>query len=258
MNVSTTSGGEDRTLRDEALAFADAGSRVFPLRPGTKRPLTKHGHLDATTHRASIEWVWSAYPNANIGLPTGDGVVVIDIDPRHGGEVDPSWPTTLKAATPSGGFHLYYRAGCAVPCSVGRVAPGVDVRGEGGYVVAPPSATKDGRWSWLRDDALAEIPAELLAAALASPASEGGYGDGRGLRFAPREQVGEGGRNDYLARYAGWLHAAGNHPGEVSLLLARENATVCQPMLSDREVARINESIGKREAAKRAAIGGPS
>lgn len=140
-------------LRDAARWYAGNGIALFPLRPGEKRPGTAHGFKDATTDIAMVNTWWAEHPQANIGLPTGVRFDVVDIDPPEGwtslGELKAEGliPNPLAyAQTPRGGMHIY------VPRS-GRgnsagVLPGIDLRGEGGYVVAPPSRTDTGMWIW--------------------------------------------------------------------------------------------------------------
>ncbi|WP_449280376.1 bifunctional DNA primase/polymerase [Leucobacter sp.] len=130
-----------------------AGVPVFPCVPGGKRPLTEHGFHDATTDPDQIAAWWRQHPTANIGVPTGvaSGVVVVDVDvhgPTNGfdafgraheaGLVD-GWQ--LLVSTPSGGMHAYYPA---MPGGAQRswqaARAGVDFRGDGGYIVVPPSA----------------------------------------------------------------------------------------------------------------------
>jgi putative DNA primase/helicase len=235
------------TLLDAALDYASDGRAVFPLRPRGKAPLTRHGHLDASSDPAVVERWWTRFPRANIGLPTGNGLVVIDVDPQHGGTEDPSWPQTLTATTPSGGVHRYYAVeGAAVRNSASALAPGVDVRGDGGYVVAPPSRTADGVWQWLEPTAeIAHAPAELFQPEGSPARAPGGEAS---TRFVPREQVGQGERNDYLARAAGWLFALGHGHYQVEHYLRLENAEVCNPPLPEAEVEQIAASIARYHA----------
>ena len=109
------------SIRDSALAYGEAGVRVFPCVPGAKRPLTSHGFTDATTDQRRIARWWDRWPEANIGLPTGHGGVdVVDVDchpsgsgfatldrARRAGLVD-GWACVVR--TPSGGLHFYYPA----------------------------------------------------------------------------------------------------------------------------------------------------
>jgi uncharacterized protein YndB with AHSA1/START domain len=145
--------GTVHMLRGAALAYAKRGVPVFPCEPGGKRPLTRNGFWDATTEKRRIEAWWGNWPAANVGVPTGSrsGLLVLDADPRDGGldslvllerEKGPL-PRTAKARTGGGGVHIYfvYPAGETVRNSAGLLGTGLDVRGEGGYVVVPPSRT---------------------------------------------------------------------------------------------------------------------
>lgn len=143
-------------LRDAALAYAAWGWPVFPLRAGEKRPATRRGFKDATTDMERIGAWWSRYPDHNIGLPTGLVFDVIDIDVPAG---VPSWMRMLddgdvpdvhgQVATASGGMHLYIPA--TGDGNRAGLLPGVDYRGAGGYVVAPPSrlGSPVRAWSWM-------------------------------------------------------------------------------------------------------------
>lgn len=131
------------------------GWPVFPLAPGAKRPLTRHGHKDATTDPDRVRAWWRDTPTANIGLPTGQAFDVIDIDVPAG--TFPSLDLEQSQALPdvhgwvttsSGGRHLYI-APTGGGNLAGSIAAGIDYRGKGGFVVCPPSVRADGRaWSW--------------------------------------------------------------------------------------------------------------
>jgi Bifunctional DNA primase/polymerase, N-terminal len=146
-------------LRGAALAYARRGVPVFPCEPGGKRPLTRNGFWDATTEARRIEAWWARWPAANVGVPTGrrSGLLVLDADPRDGGLdsltlLEREWgplPGTARARTGGGGVHVFfaYPAGETVRNSAGLLGAGLDVRGEGGYVVVPPSRTR-GAYEW--------------------------------------------------------------------------------------------------------------
>ena len=141
---------------DAALVYASWGWPVFPLHPGTKIPLTAHGFKSATTHMPTIRKWWQKTPRANIGLPTGVHFDVIDVDYRVPG----TWARWLAlqdapelpplhgiVSTASNGLHAYIHPQGAGN-TAGRV-PGIDYRGTGGYVVAPPSTMgQDRAWAW--------------------------------------------------------------------------------------------------------------
>jgi hypothetical protein len=149
-------------LVDYALHYAERGLYVFPVAPRGKNPLTEHGFKDATTDPAQIRAWWERWPEANIGLDCGrSGVVVIDID---GAEGMASWQAlvgrlglaaqTKVAKTGGGGRHLYFQAPShlRIGNSAGKLGKGIDVRGDGGYVVMPPSQHPSGtRYEWLNE-----------------------------------------------------------------------------------------------------------
>lgn len=132
-----------------------------------KHPRTRRGLLDASTHRSVIERWWSMWPQANVAIRTGaerrrGGLLVLDVDPDHGGEASlhqlvsqhGALPTTRTVLTGGGGMHLYFsHPGGTIRNSVGVLGSGLDVRGDGGYVIAPPSAHTSGmayRWASVR------------------------------------------------------------------------------------------------------------
>ncbi len=146
----------DQTFVQQALEYAARGWAVFPLAPKTKRPITEHGLYDATTDPATIRRWWAAWPDANIGIACGaSGLVVVDVDAKNGAPGLDTWQGLLPqiggqidtptVQTPTGGLHFYYAAPPGVDLSQGngKLGPGVDVKGNGGYVVAPPSIHPD-------------------------------------------------------------------------------------------------------------------
>jgi hypothetical protein len=147
---------------DVALATA-AFAPVFPCLP-TKRPATEHGFHDAITDAERITAWWTSNPDHLVGIPSA-GLLVVDLDDRPGRP--PAWEAWIElaephgwsvldsegdsavhmVATPSGGVHIYHQqpVGAGVRNSAGKLAPGIDVRGDGGYVIAPGSVLPDGR-----------------------------------------------------------------------------------------------------------------
>ena len=140
------------TLAVAARSLASAGVPVFPCQVEGKRPLTRRGFLDASSDAAQVAAWWSRTPNANIGIPTGgaSGVVVVDVDVHGPTDGRVAWKRAADAGlvsgagllvrTPTGGMHAYF------PATPGReqrswqaAAAGVDFRGDGGYIIAPPS-----------------------------------------------------------------------------------------------------------------------
>lgn len=167
-----------------AIAYAQTGKPVFPCNPATKQPLAKAWRKTASVDPAVIEKSWKSNPKAMIGLPTGGpaGAFVIDIDAgtdKDTGEVFERGvllaalenaigcplPDTRTSNTPRGGLHLWFRLpdGEAIGNRAGML-PRIDVRGTGGYVIAPPSVRSDGKaYSWQNADAaIADAPPALI------------------------------------------------------------------------------------------------
>ena len=251
---------------EAAMKLAHRGLHVFPVDPTSKAPKTVHGCLDATRDERRILSMWRACPSAGIGVATGkpSGIVAIDVDPRSGGEDgfaelagklgNPG--LTVRVLTPSGGYHLWYRApAAAVACSAGRLAPGVDVRGDGGYVVAPPSVRPDGTgWRWAPGGApLAELEGEWIDAMRAPAAHERPLATPVASWVAlVRDGAPEGGRNHALARIVGHLLAKGVDPHLVAELAHLVNGRN-RPPLPGAEVDQVVVSIASREVRRRKA-----
>lgn len=134
-----------RAIIDAALALASYGRPVFPC--GThKRPVCRNGFHAATTEPTVIRNMFAPAAAKLIGVPCGEdtGFDVLDIDPKNRGD---EWlaanrdrlPLTRSHRTRSGGLHMLFQHADGVRNSASRVAPGIDVRGTGGYIVAPPS-----------------------------------------------------------------------------------------------------------------------
>ena len=137
-------------LYDAAMHLARQGFRVHPLKPGQKTPQLNAWQKQATTDFGQIDIWWKNNRTANIGIACGGGFFVLDEDPRHGSDEAIAMlelaygelPPTRTVLTPSGGKHRYYRtpAGVIVKNSASKIGAGLDIRGEGGYVVSSPSA----------------------------------------------------------------------------------------------------------------------
>src|SRR5437870_12189799 len=126
-----------------ALALSRRGMAVFPCLPRRKEPATPRGFHDASRDPAKVEQWWRTDPNYNVAIATGapSGVFVLDIDGDDGEaelrKLEAAYgalPSTVEVIT-ARGRHLYFKMPAhPVPCSVGKIAPGIDVRGDGGYV----------------------------------------------------------------------------------------------------------------------------
>lgn len=182
-------------MLEYALYLASAGFAVFPCEPNSKKPATAHGCKDASRDPAQIRAWWTASPSANIAIATGaaSNLLVLDADGANGLLALSELPLvpTLRVKTPGKidkatgrhagvGFHLYYQAVPGVTVGVGGkngLPPHIDHRGEGGYVMAPPSVHPDGTgvYEWLEPLPIAPCPPELAARfAKKAPRSERG------------------------------------------------------------------------------------
>lgn len=224
-----------------AIKYAEAGRVVFPL--VGKKPRVRWSKLQpGERHVQQVRMWWNKWPEANIGLRTGDGLVVIDVDTRHGGAIDPAWPATLTSQTQSDGFHLFYSSDIPVRNSVATVAQGVDIRGERGFVVAPPSPG----WRWINDAPLSGLPSTI---ANAVAPRRGSGRNGLPVNWRPFEILGTvpcGARNDYLTRMAGWLQRNKSVSGfDAEELLHAYNEMACRPPLDREEVEAIIASVAR-------------
>lgn len=156
-------------LQEAAHHYADMGWAVFPVKPGTKTPLVKWRDQSTMNHEQIDAW-WAATPDANVGIDCGTSqLAVIDVDDLDAipalaeAGIDLDRITTLEAATPRGGRHIYF----GDPAGIARnsqsvLAPKVDVRGVGGYVLAAPSRTDAGEYRWLDLHPLELVPDAIV------------------------------------------------------------------------------------------------
>jgi len=246
------------SARDAARAGVARGWSMIPIERRGKRPLLAWLEFqDRLATPEELDAWYARWPEANVGIVTGriSGLVVIDVDARHGGEESLArleathgpLPETVEALTGGGGRHLYFaHPGGRVGNRVGLL-PGIDLRGDGGCIVAPPSVHPSGRrYAWARgrspdDLTLAQLPPWLLRGAGAKRA-------GHPLahwRELVRRGVGEGERNATLASLAGHLLWHEVDPEVVLELLLAWNRARCSPPLDDAEVASVVESIAR-------------
>lgn len=230
------------------------GLALLPLVPGGKTPAGPWARGEWTYDRL-VRYL-EEHPDANIGAMTGSAsydLAVIDVD-NHGVDgrkfmraferAEGKLGETLTVRTGSGGTHLYYRVPSDVPLPRNSTNPrfGVDIRGEGGYVVAPPSVLEGGggyrflpgRGPGEVDIATADERVLKLIATIQGKGSREQKKTG-GLDLI----VGKGGRNDACYRYACHIRAWGGTPQDVAVMTAGYNATLCRPRLGGSEVLRI-------------------
>jgi hypothetical protein len=157
--------GRNRSFWAEALELARRGIPVFPCinRPGQdddKRPLTPNGFKDATATADVVHEWWTRWPNALIGVPTGEKFVVVDVDLQHEdaqqwlADNRPRLPLTRTHSTRSGGKHYLFAPNDTVKCSAGKLGPHIDTRGASGYVIWWPACGLE----VLHGDVLALVP----------------------------------------------------------------------------------------------------
>jgi replicative DNA helicase len=259
---------------DYVTFYAERSWRLFPIKPHDKFPLFPaahekgnpckgecgqlgHGFHDATAKLPVLTEWWNKYPDANIGIATGinSGFMVLDVDPKHGGDKSLAeliskhgeLPKTPMSKTGGGGQHYLfaYPHGFDIRNSSGKVGPGLDIRAEGGYIVAPPSLHESGNhYEWDKSTPpsqtqLANCPKWLFDLIVAKPEvqpvmptrTEGAYISGQ--------------RNSALASLAGSMRRRGMSDDSIFVALNAENLNKCVPPLTEGEVRTIAMSIGR-------------
>jgi hypothetical protein len=141
-----------------AIQYGASGYPVFPC-SADKKPLTPHGFKDASCDPKVIARWWKRWPNARIGMPTGEKFCVLDLDVKNGKNglaIVSNWTqlSPVIAETQSGGKHIYFLPDDEIGCTTERIGPGVDTRGKGGYVIVPPSEG----YTWVNGDDLSNLP----------------------------------------------------------------------------------------------------
>jgi len=228
-------------MKAAALKLARAGLRVHPLhapvldqhgvvrcdcRRGAacdaigKHPRLKGWQQRATSLEEQVAELWDAHPQANIGIRLGDGICVLDVDPRNGGaeslatlEEEQGELHTLTARTGGGGLHLYFAGN--LKNTTGKVGAGLDTKGKGGLVVAPPSLHASGRrYQWVDTSVRLAVVPRWLRNRVDPPRIDRTYSpppvnpSSKYLETAVRDEctnlasTQEGGRNDALNRAA--------------------------------------------------------
>lgn len=250
-------------LVDIALWYADVLAwAVFPLHTpdssgacscpagaacgsAGKHPRTAHGVHDASKDKAQIKDWWRQWPDANIGLATGEpsGVVVIDVDPRNDGtktlaKLSERPPRNLIADTGGGGRHYFAAyAEAEIKSKAGR---GIDVQADGRIVVLPPSLHASGNhYRWRKPPKRGIKLRPLPAWALESVGKRKAHTDVKVTVYRA------GDRNNALASVAGRWRRAGMEPAELLAGLRIRNDMWCDPPLAEREVRAIANSIGR-------------
>ncbi len=235
---------------EASLSYIARGFKVFPVKPD-KKPLTAHGLKDATQIQSVVREYWTRWPDAGIALVT-DGLMVLDFDTKNGGleskaamETEHgSLPRTRTHRTGGGGEHWIYRNpnGADVRNTVTFAGyKGVDLRANGGYIVAPPSSHESGRrYEVLDDSEIAPAPTWLMALARKKGT--------RSRQTATESQpIPEGQRNSTLTSLAGAMRRRGMSQEAIGAALLEINRRQCSPPLPDDEVTRIARSVTRYE-----------
>jgi hypothetical protein len=248
---------------EAARRYLARGWSVLPLRQHDKRPLILWEHLqnERPSEGDIAEW-FRHWPDANIGIVTGEisNLIVLDVDPKHGGDATLErlehrfgpLSATIEAESGGGGRHLYFAHPVGLTRNRAGLAQGIDLRGDGGYVVAPPSIHPSGRpYRWVPghgpdDITLAPLPRWLLVP-IRGPRIGRSLSDWRKL---VRERVAEGQRNSTIASLTGHLLWHGVDPDVALELLLAWNRMRCRPPLDDAEVAQVVASITRLHDAQ--------
>lgn len=229
--------------------------QVLPLRPRDKKPLIPWKNGGSTDENTVRGW-FDLWPDANIGIVTGrrSGIIVLDVDPAHGGEdtimklfdEHGIFPETPISRTGGGGWHyLFSHPGIEISNTAGKLGAGLDIRGDGGQICAPPSLHASGKlYKW--DEhfkpskyLLAPMPKWLLELLKENKPAEF-------VRISGDQDFYEAGtRNSSLMSLAGTMHRRKMAKETIYIALQSENERRCSPPLPDDEVKSIVESVSR-------------
>ncbi len=258
-----------------ALQYAKRGWGVFPVygvdESGNcacgnidcehqgKHPSIKNGHKDATDDINIIKPYWEKHPDSNIGIATGkDSFVVLDIDGKEGRKslaaLEKQYgklPITVTVIT-GNGKHYWFKSSVVVKNSTSKVGEKVDVRGNGGYIIAPPSnhysgqtyRFQDGRG--LGDVDIADVPEWLLDLMLVDKMNKIGLNTENPknlpVKLTNSSVIPLGQRNDTLFRFGCYLRSKDNEYNTIYSQLTKMNTEKCQPPLDSSEIDTIIKS----------------
>ena len=243
-------------ILDYAKYYAGRGWDVFPVKPRDKTPLLKWAD-EACKDEAKIQAWWTKNPNANVGIATGkrSNIVVLDVDAGHGGNESlaalvrehGSLPKTVTAHTGGGGRHIIFvHPGIDIHNSASKLGQGLDIRGDGGYIVAPPSIHPNGKaYTWAERPSLAplaDMPAWMIEKLTAVTPLEYPKGE----QETPGA-IASGSRNQVLTSLAGTMRRRGMSESAIYTALLTENQVKCVPPLDDKEVSLIAKSVMRYE-----------
>ena len=273
---------------EQALSYARRGWSVVPAhhlrqdgdcscgRPACGNP-GKHPRISWTAHQtqaadeATIQTWWSRWPDANVAIVTGaiSGLAVLDIDVAHGGDeslhvlemAHGKLPDTPMVMTGGGGRHFYFAHPMDRAIKGGSgFAAGVDLRADGGIVIAPPSMHASGRsYEWEASSDIADVPLAPMPPLVSWLVEQRPHVLGEDvntksaafeIEMALDTPIPEGERNGTLAQIAGYFAGRGDSESVCVAMLTSINLRLCQPPLPDEEVIDIARSICRREQRK--------
>ena len=242
-------------LLEAAIKYAtEYGWAVFPCSSTSKKPLTPHGCKDAKKNVGAIKAWWKKWPDASIGVATGtaSNLIVIDEDldedkGLNGYEEVSAWervhgalPNTVQCITGRGGYHLYFQYTCDDIKNRAGILEGVDVRGEGGYVIAPPSMHPNGtEYQW--EDA----PDEIALAPVDGVVRKFLFGDDKphaASDFKLPDRIKSGERNETLFKLACSMQSQGLPDAAIMAAIEQTNQTACDSPLDTEELETIVSS----------------
>lgn len=250
---------EEKEVYTAAKAYLARGWSVMPINRYSKKPVLDWKEYQSRRATDEEAYRWFQDSDHNVGLVTGDlsGLCVLDYDPRHGG------PESLEAVgvtidgadvrTPSGGLHYYYRDLPWKPKNFSGKIPGIDFRGQGGYVLTPPSYNPVSRkgYTWLHGQIPGQLspPGPVLSRLLAAtgtrlkgPARSVPWAGRIGTYFSTLQPAQEGTRNESAAKLVGKLLYRGL-PEERVVEIVRLWNSENDPPLDDAELMAVVRSI---------------
>lgn len=226
-----------------ALNYAKHNFKVFPLKVNTKDgQLCKSWKKEATTNECIIRTMWKE--NYNVAVVTGNGLIVIDVDVKNNKDglksIKPfleTFPKTFIVKTPNDGFHLWYLVDREIPCKV-NLYEGIDIRGEGGYIIAPPSIVNDKEYKIICNAPIAKANDAVYQFLNHKEENKQIH------KFS--DVIDKGCRNDTLFKMACSLHSKGISNEGILACLLKENEVRCNPSLPEDEVKGIVDSVTHR------------
>lgn len=257
------------SLSEAALEYGRQGIRVVPVHGvkngvctclssdcphPAKHPRIRNWGKEASSDLEQIVSWWSKWPEANVGLITGEHFLVADIDPRNGGDTSlreltqkSPLPPVPHCKTGGGGDHFYLEPDDSLKSAATTFA-GIDVKSKGGFIIAPPSNhISGGSYHWVEGAQLGEVALAPAPAWLHHSGKRSGKSGTNG------EKLIEGNRNAELTRMAGKLRRRGFDTTAIESEIMKDNLMRCVPPLDREEISGIAKSIGRYEAGNNGA-----